>query len=114
MIRAIMKVPKLSIGKVAIGWAVLLVGAALALPPIDSHAPVHPVLMGVIVTCCAALIVATPIALTTYFNRSWRRVGTVPNRAAYVTWLTLESIAALGVLAMLMYPFIRLAVARLR
>lgn len=109
-----MHVPKLSIGKVAIGWAVLLVGAALALPPMDSHAPVSPVLTGVIVTCCVALILATLIAVTTYFNRSWRRLGTVPNRAAYVTWLALESIATLGVLAMLMYPLIRLAVARLR
>jgi hypothetical protein len=105
---------KLSMGKVAIGWAVLLMGAALALPPMDSHAPVHPVLTGVIVTCCVAMICATLIAVTTYFNRSWRRVGTVPNRAAYVTWLALESIAALSVLMMLMYPFIRLAVPRLR
>ena len=62
----------------------------------------------------ATLLVGTPIALITYFNRAWRRAGMVPNRAAYVIWLSLESIAAVGLLGVLAYPAIIVAISRLR
>jgi hypothetical protein len=62
--------------------------------------------------CCALLFIATPIALVTYFNRAWRKVGSVPNRAAYVIWLGVETVAAVGILAIIACAVIILAVAR--
>ena len=38
----------------------------------------------------------------------------VPNRATYVSWLSLESIAAVGLLGVLAYPAIIVAISRLR
>ena len=38
----------------------------------------------------------------------------VPNRAAYVTWLSLETIAGAGLVGMLGYAAITFTVARLR
>ena len=60
------------------------------------------------------LLIATPIALVSYFNRAWRRVRTVPNTTVYVIWLSLESIAALGFLVLLAYSAMLFAAARLR
>jgi hypothetical protein len=62
----------------------------------------------------ATLLIGTPIALINYFNRAWRRVGTVPNTTVYVVWLSLESIAAVGFLGLLAYSAIMFAVTRLR
>ena len=62
----------------------------------------------------AALLIGTAIALINYFNRAWRRVGTVPNTAVHVIWLSLESITAAGFLGLLAYSAIMFAITRLR
>jgi hypothetical protein len=109
-----MLLSRLTLGKVALAWIVFLWGAALVLPNLDSHAQAHPAVRAIVAAGYATLLVGTPIALITYFNRAWRRVGTVPNTTVYVIWLSLESIAAVGFLAALAYPDVLFAVARLR
>ena len=70
--------------------------------------------MAIVTVYGALLLAATPIALFDYFNRQWRRVGSVPNRAAYVLWLSLESIAATAVVGLLAYALVTATVLRVR
>jgi hypothetical protein len=109
-----MVLSKLTLGRVAIAWAVFLIGAAVALPPIDSRTPVHPAVTVIVFICCALLLIATPIAVFTYFNQAWRKIGSVPNKSAYAIWLGLESIVAVSILSTTAYAVISVAIARLR
>jgi hypothetical protein len=93
----------LTLGRIAFAWAIFLWGAALVLPQLDSHTRTHPAVKAIVAVVYALFLIGTSIALATYFNRAWRRVGTVPNRTAYVVWLSLESIAGMGVLGILAY-----------
>jgi hypothetical protein len=107
-------VSRLTLGRVALAWFAFLWAAARVLPNLDSHAQANPVVKAMLAVGYATLLVGTPIALINYFNRAWRRVGTVPNTTVYVVWLSLESIAAVGFLALLAYSAIMFAVPRLR
>jgi len=109
-----MLLSRLTLGKVALAWAVFLWCAGLVLPNLDSHAQAHPAVKAIVAAGLATLLIGTPIALATYFNRAWRRVAAVPNRTAYVLWLSLESIAGIGVLGILVYATVTFAVARFR
>lgn len=109
-----MRAFRLTLGKVTVAGFVFLWAAALILPNLDSHARVHPAVKVIVTVYLALLLGATPIALVDYFNRQWRRVRSVPNRSAYVLWLSLESIAAMGVLGLLAYALVTAVVSRLR
>jgi len=105
---------RLTLGRIALAWAAFLWCAGLVLPNLDSHTPAHPAVRAIAAIVYALFLVGTPIALANYFNRAWRRVGTVSNRTAYVVWLSLESIAGAGLLGILAYASISFAVARFR
>lgn len=105
MIR-LMNRPRLTFGKIACAWAVLLSGAALILPNLDLHTRSAPTIRLVIAIYWIMLMIGTPIALVGYFNRAWRRSSIVPNRGPYIAWLSLETIAAVFVVAMLFYATI--------
>lgn len=109
-----MPLSRLTLGRVALAWIVFLWGAALVLPNLDSHAQAHPAVKAIVAVGYVLLLIGTPISLIAYFNRAWRRVGTVPNTTVYVLWLSLESIAAAGFLGALAYPAMTFAIARLR
>jgi hypothetical protein len=109
-----MALPRLTLGKIALAWAVLLWTAALVLPQLGPQAQAHPIVKSVVAVLFSLLLIGTPVALIRYFNRAWRRVDAVPNRVAYVTWLSLETIAGAGLVGMLGYAAITFTVARLR
>lgn len=105
-IMRLMRVPRITLGKVLIAWFVFSLGAALVLPPLDSRAPLHPTQKFVLFLCAALLLVATPVAAVGYFKEAWQRLGSVPNRTSYMVWLGLETTAAVGVFALIVYLFI--------
>lgn len=109
-----MSLSRLTLGKVAIVWALFLWLAALVLPQLGPRTQAHPAVKAVVAVLFAVLLIGTPIALITYFNRAWRRAATVSNRAAYVTWLSLETVAGAGVVGLLAYVAIAFVVARFR
>lgn len=86
----------------------------MVLPNLDSHARAHPVVRAIIAVVYGMFLIGTPIALATYFNRAWRRVSIVPNRTAYLIWMSLESIAGAGLLGILAYATVSFAIARFR
>ena len=108
-----MRSPRVTLGKIALAWAALLFAAALILPNLTLHTRSRPAVMVVIAAYWVMLLIGTPIALIDYFNRAWRKLDATPNRATYILWLSLESVAGAGFLAMLLYATI-MAVGALR
>lgn len=78
---------------------ILLIGAAWVLPPLDSRMPLTAVTRVLILACCTVLVLATCVGTVRYSRHGWSKARTVPNRTGYVTWLILETLAALLVLA---------------
>ncbi len=109
-----MALSRLTLGKVALAWVVFLWSAALVLPQLGPRTQAHPIVKALVSGMSVLLLTGTPIALIGYFNRAWRRVDAVPNRVAYVTWLSLETIAGVGLVGMLGYAAITFTIARLR
>ena len=109
-----MTLSRVRLGKIALSWGVFLWCAALVLPNPDLHTRPHPVVKAVIVVVYTLYVIGTPIALAAYFNRAWRRVSTVPNRTAYIIWMSLETVAGVGLLGVLAYATVSFAVARFR
>jgi hypothetical protein len=109
-----MTLSRVTLGKIAFGWAVFLWCAAMVLPNLDSHTRAHPVVKAIIAVVYTLFLIGTPIALITYLNRAWRRATTVPNRTVYLIWMSLESIAGAGLLAILAYATVSFAVAHFR
>ena len=109
-----MTLSRVTLGKIALTWGVFLWCAALVLPNPRLHTRAHPVVKAVIVVVYTLYIIGTPIALATYFNRAWRRVSTVPNRTAYIIWMSLETVAGVGLLGVLAYATVSFAMARFR
>lgn len=105
---------RLTLRRVAVASAVFVWTVALVLPQLGPQTQAHSAVKAIVAFVFALLLIGTPIALITYFNRAWRRVATVPNRAAYVTWLSLETIAGAAVVGFLAYGAIAFAFARLR
>jgi hypothetical protein len=79
------------------GWLVILVSAAIILPPVDSKiSSVAAIPISVLMLMWLLLSV---VALSVYFYRGWHRVGLVENKAAYVLWMSIETgfaVTALG------------------
>lgn len=90
--------PGLRSAGLLLGWFVFLLGAALLLPPLDSHASAQPTVKAAFAVVGALFVIGTLVALMSYFMRAWQRLGTVPNRTAYMVWVGLETVAALFVL----------------
>ena len=109
-----MTLSRVTVGKVAFAWAIFLWCAAIVLPNLDSHARALPIVKAIVAIVYAQFLIGTPIALAVYFDRAWRRVTTAPNRTAYVIWLSLETIAGIGLLGVLAYATVSFAVVRLR
>jgi hypothetical protein len=105
--------PRLNIRNIALAWALLLFGAALILPNLDLHTRSYPLVKVLLAAYWLLLLIGTPVAFFSYFNRAWRNADAVPNRGSYVTWLSLESIAAIAFLVMLFYATLS-AVLKLR
>jgi hypothetical protein len=80
-----------------LGWMILLIVAAWLLPPLDSRIQPHPVAVILVVAGCAVGLILTCISGYRYFSDSWRQWRRVPNRVEYLVWLSLETVAALGV-----------------
>ena len=109
-----MVLSRLTLGKVVLAWVVLLWTAAMVLPQLGPQVQAHPIVKTVVAVLFVLLFTGTPIALIRYFSQAWRRVNTVPNRVAYVTWLGLETIAGAGLIGLLGYAAITFTIARLR
>ena len=86
----------------------------MILPQLGPHAQAKPTVKTIVVVLYVLLLIGTPAALFTYFYQAWRRVGTVPNKTVYFIWVGLENVAAVAVLALMAYPVVAFAVARLR
>jgi|GEM_PF-2959711 len=109
-----MTVSRITVGRIALAWGIFLWCAAMVLPNLDLHTRAHPVVKAIIVVVYTLYLIGTPIALATYFNRAWRRASTVPNRTAYVIWMSLESVAGAGLLAVLGYATVSFLIAHSR
>jgi hypothetical protein len=105
---------RVTLGKIAFAWAIFLWCAAMVLPNLESHTRVHPVVKAIITVVYTLFFIGTPIALITYFHRAWRRATTVPNRTAYIIWMSLETVAGAGLLGVLAYATVSVAMARFR
>ena len=105
---------RLTVTRVMMAWAVFLVAAALILPNLDSHARSYPVVEVIIVVYWVSAVIATPVSFVAYFKNAWRRVKIVDNRRVYVLWLSLETIAAVLVVAFLLVTSVAAVVVELR
>ena len=109
-----MTLSRITLGKIALAWGIFLWCAAMILPNLDSHTRVHPVMKVIIAVVYVLYLIGTPIALVTYFNRAWRRVPMVPNKTAYVIWMSLETFAGACLLGLLTYATVSFAMTRFR
>src|SRR5690242_13522553 len=82
-----------------VAWAALLSLAAYVLPPLGSRANPTPLVTGLFIVVTLLLSTYTLVEVFAYLVRSWRRVGTVPNRTEYAAWLSLQSVVFLVILA---------------
>jgi hypothetical protein len=83
------------------GWPTILILAAVILPRNESNAIAFPIL----VLMCIWFLLSV-VALVFYFYRAWRRLSVVPNKAAYIAWMSIEAVFALAVLAGLLWFFV--------
>src|ERR1700733_62681 len=83
------------------GWVVILVSATVMLPSIESSAIVFPMLALMLIWFLLSVV-----ALVFYFHRAWLRVEAVPNKAAYIAWLGIETAFALAAVAGLVWFFV--------
>jgi len=97
---------RLSFGKIALEWTVLLFSAALIFPNLSIQTRTHPAVKIMIATYWVLLLIGTPISLGAYFRRAWRKSATVSNKRAYLAWLSLEAAGAVGILIFLFYATI--------
>jgi general secretion pathway protein G len=79
------------------GWLVILVGAAIILPPNSRRFALETVPL---LALTAAWLPLTLVALGVYFYRAWLRLPTVPNKAAYTSWLSFQIACTLAVAVM--------------
>ncbi len=69
------------------GWLVILVAAAVILPPDSRRFALKTVLL---LALTVAWLLLTVVALGVHFYRAWLRLPTVPNKAAYTAWLSFQ------------------------
>jgi general secretion pathway protein G len=71
------------------GWFLILVSAAIILPPIDSRTVLdRPV---PILAIAAVWLLLALVVLPAYFHRAWKRMPLVSNKNTYVAWLIFET-----------------------
>ena len=97
------RLPRVTFVSVAVSWAVFLVIAALALPPLDSSGTPNPTLAHVFAVCGACLLLVTIYGVLVYLISAWRGTATVPNRPSYVVWLGFETGLAVAAVAGILY-----------
>jgi hypothetical protein len=85
------------LGFVLLAWAVFFLLAAWVLPPLDSRLQPTPLVYRSVLTLTILLAVPTVIVVPAYVYRSWLKLPTVPNRAAYGLWVGFESLLLLAV-----------------
>jgi hypothetical protein len=83
------------------GWLVILGLAAVILPRTGSN----PIAFSVLVLMLTWFLLSL-VFLVFYFYRAWRRVGAVPNRGAYIAWMSIETVFALAAVAGLVWFFV--------
>jgi len=83
------------------GWLVILGSAVIILPRTQSNAIAFPVLMLML-----TWFLLSVVGLVFYFIRAWRRVAVVPNKAAYVAWISVQTIFALAGLGGIVWFFL--------
>jgi hypothetical protein len=77
------------------GWPVILFAAAITLSD-----PRRPSAIATMILLLMGLwLVLSMVALSVYFYRGWRRINIVPNKAAYIAWMSMETALALAILA---------------
>lgn len=86
------------------GWLVILISAAIVLPPIDSRMSSVGAIPILVLTLLWLLL--SVIGLSVYFYRGWNRVSLVENKAAYVVWMSIETGFAVGALAGIVWFFV--------
>jgi hypothetical protein len=69
---------------------------SLILAAQDSLKPLLPILGGV-------PLLSITIVIPLHFYRAWRRWSTVPNRRQYAAWVGFETLATIGLVALLVY-----------
>ena len=98
-----MKLKRIKWGLVLLsGWVVILVLAAVMLPSTESNAIAFP-----IVALMLIWFLLSVVALVFYFYRAWLRVEAIPNKAAYIAWLGIETAFALAAVAGLVWFFVK-------
>ncbi len=88
---------------ISCGWLTILVGSAVLLPSGSRGFALPTVPLLVLITVWLLL---TAVALVVYFYRAWMRLRTVPNKAAYATWLSFETACALALAVALASLFV--------
>jgi hypothetical protein len=68
----------------------------------------------IVVVYWVSAVIATPLSFVAYFTNAWRRVKVVDNRRVYLLWLSLETIAAVLVVAFLLVTTVAAVVVELR
>lgn len=85
------------------GWFVMLIGAAIILPPTNSSLIAIPILVLMLLWFLLSVV-----ALSMYFYRAWCKVALVPNKATYVAWMSIETAFVLlivgGVICFFLLP----------
>ena len=84
------------LGFVLLAWAAFFLLAAWVLPPLDSHVRPTPMVYRSVLTLTILLALPTVIVIPAYVYRAWLRFATVPNKAAYGVWVSLESLLLLA------------------
>jgi len=84
-----------------LGWALILGTAAFTLPCTDSN-----VIVFAITGLMLVWLALSVAALFFHFFRAWRRVSAVPNKTAYIAWLSIESAFALVAVAGIVWFFV--------
>jgi general secretion pathway protein G len=75
------------------GWFLILVGAAIILPPLDSRTISGSAVPILAIT--AVWLLLTLVVLAAYFHQAWKRVPLVSNKTTYVAWLIFETACVL-------------------
>jgi hypothetical protein len=83
------------------GWLIILLWAAIILPRDVSNLVAYP-----IIALLAIWFLLSVVMVFVYLYRAWRRVGAVPNKSAYIAWLSIESVFALAAVAGIVWFFV--------
>lgn len=86
------------------GWVVILISAAVILPPIDSK--MSSVAAIPILVLMFLWLLLSLVALSVYFYRAWNRVSLVDNKKPYVVWMSFETGFAVAALAGIVWFFV--------